>query len=120
MSKFVRPLVLAVAMAALAGGAMVAQDKKAAAPAGGQKKAEPKDVKGRVEYYEAGDGWRYKVLNGEGKTIMMAAKGYPAKEDAIKMIEEVKAILAAVKPTEGASTKKDKDAEKGKGKDKDK
>jgi hypothetical protein len=108
MTKYARPLVLAFALAALAGGAMTAQDKKGTTT-GQAKKDEKKEVKGKVEYYEAGDGWRYKVLNAEGKTIMMSAKGLPAKEDALKMLEEVKTIMTNVKPTEGKSTKKDKD-----------
>ncbi|HEY2785374.1 MAG TPA: hypothetical protein VGJ05_10395 [Fimbriiglobus sp.] len=103
MSKFARPLVLVIAIAALAGGAMTAQDRT-------KKSTDKKDVKGTVEYYEAGDGWRWKVTNGT-KTIGMATKGYTKKEDAIKAIEDVKAILNAVKPTEGKATKKAKDKE---------
>ena len=106
MSKLVRPLVLAFAMAALAGGAMTAQEKKAAP----QKKAdEKKEVKGKVEYYEGNDGWRIRIVGAAGKTILQSSKGVDKKEDVLKQIEDVKAILEAIKPTEGASTKKDKD-----------
>ncbi len=113
MSKFARPLVLAFAMAALAGGAMTAQDKKAPAVQDKTKKDDKKEVKGTVEYYEAGDGWRWKITNGE-KTIAMATKGVEKKEDAIKEIEEVKTIINAIKPTEGKATKKAKDKDKDK------
>jgi hypothetical protein len=103
MSRYARPLVLAFAMAALAGGAMTsAQDKKAAAP---QAK---KEVKGKVEYYEANDGWRIRVKNADGKSVLISTKGVAAKEDVLKELDEVKAILASIKPTEGESTKKDK------------
>jgi hypothetical protein len=114
MLKFARPLVLAFAMAAIAGGAMTAQDKKApTTPVQDKtKKADDKkDVKGTVEYYEAGDGWRWKITNGE-KTIAMATKGVEKKEDAIKEIEDVKTIINAIKPTEGKPTKKAKDKDK--------
>jgi hypothetical protein len=119
MSKYARPIVLAFAMAALAGGAMTAQDKKGAAPQG--KKEEKKAVKGKVEYYEGGDGWRWKVTVGE-KAIAQATKGVKKKEDVLKEIEDVKAILNAEKPVEGEPTekakeKKEKDKDK---KDKDK
>jgi hypothetical protein len=114
MSKFARPIVLAVAMAALAGGAMTtAQDKKAATPQD-KKKDDKKEVKGKVEYYEGNDGWRIRVKNADGKTFLMSNKGVATKEDVLKELEDAKAILANIKPTEGESTKKDK------GKDKDK
>jgi hypothetical protein len=113
MSKFARPIVLAVAMAALAGGAMTtAQDKKAATP-----QDKKKEVKGKVEYYEAADGWRIRVVGAEGKALAIGTKHFDKKEDAIKQIDEIKAILDAVKPTEGEPSKKEKEKKE---KDKDK
>ena len=115
MSKYARPIVLAVAMAALAGGAMTtAQEKKAAAPQA--KKDEKKKVEGKVIYYEGGDGWRWKVTVGE-KAIAQATKGVKKKEDVLKELEDVKAILNAEKPVEGEPTEKAKAKDK---KDKDK
>jgi hypothetical protein len=112
MSKYARPFVLAVAMAALAGGAMTtAQDKKAA-PQDKTKKDDKKEVKGKVEYYEANDGWRIRVKNADGKTFLMSNKGVATKEDVLKELEDAKAILANIKPVEGESTKKDKGKDK--------
>jgi hypothetical protein len=117
--KFTRALVLATLMAALAGGAMTAQDTKKAAPTTGQGKAaddkkDEKKVKGTVEYYEAADGWRWKVIIG-GKAAITSPKGVEKKEDVLKEIEDVKSVLASTKPTEGKPTKKaaekDKDKE---------
>src|SRR4029078_2298033 len=117
-TKFARPIVLAFAMAALAGGAMTAQDKKGAAPQG--KKEEKKEVEGKVVYYEAGDGWRWKVTVGE-KSIAMSPRGVKKKEDCLKEIEHVKSILNKEKPVEGEATEKAKDKAKDKDKkDKDK
>jgi hypothetical protein len=113
MTKFARPLVLAFALAALAGGAMTAQDKKGTTTAPQAKKDEKKEVKGKVEYYEAKDGWRIRVLNAEGKAIVISTKGVATKEDVLKQIEDVKAILTN-KPTEGKATKEDKAKDKDK------
>src|SRR5436190_349024 len=110
--KYARLLVLAAAMIGLTVGAMTAQDTKKAAPQA-KKGDDEKKVKGKVEYYEAGDGWRWKVTVGE-KALAMSTRGVKKKEDALKDIEDVKAILAAEKPTEGKAT------DKAKGKDKDK
>jgi hypothetical protein len=115
MTKLARPIVLAFAMAALAGGAMTsAQDKKGTTQG---KKDEKKEVKGKVEYYEASDGWRIRVVGAEGKSLAIGTKHFEKKEDAIKQLEEIKAILDAVKPSEGEPSKKEKEKKE---KDKDK
>ena len=115
MSKFVRPLVLAFAMVGLVGGAMEAQDRAAAAPQkrDDKKADEKKDVKGTVEYFEAADGWRWRVVIGD-KTMATSMKGNEKKEDVLKELEDVKTLITTVKPTEGKPSKK------AKGKDKDK
>jgi hypothetical protein len=115
-TKFARPIVLAFAMAALAGGAMTsAQDKKSTTAQG--KKDEKKEVKGKVEYYEASDGWRLRIVGAEGKALAIGTKHFEKKEDALKQLDEIKAILNAIKPSEGEPSKKEKEK---KDKDKDK
>jgi hypothetical protein len=109
--KYARFLVLAAAMTGLTVGAMTAQDTKKTTPAQG--KADDKKVKGTVEYYEAGDGWRWKVVIA-GKTAAMATKGVEKKEEVLKEIEDVKSVLDSTKPTEGKPTKKGADKDKDK------
>jgi hypothetical protein len=111
--KYARFLVLAAAMTGLTVGAMTAQDTKKSATTGAQGKADDKKVKGTVEYYEAGDGWRWKVVIA-GKTAAMATKGVEKKEDVLKEIDDVKSVLSSTKPTEGKPTKKGADKDKDK------
>src|SRR4051794_14100429 len=89
MSKFVRLSAMLVAMVAITAGAISiadAQDK-------------PKEVKkvpekaGKVEVYKAKDGYRFRILDAEGKTIAMASKGYDKEEDVNKVLEQVKVAL---------------------------
>lgn len=110
MRKFVRSLTLLSGLAVLAAttGTM-AQDKKAdpKKPAD-TKKAEPAKKPeaagpGTIEVYKNDKGrWRYKILNGEGKTIAMPLPqlNWETKADAEKAIAELKTILTTVKPTE--------------------
>ena len=55
---------------------------------------------GTVEIYQAKDGYRYRVKDAEGHTIAMPARGHETKQEVLKSLEEVKAILDKVKPTE--------------------
>ena len=108
MTKFVRSIALAAAIAGLvsAGGMSVApaQDKKAKdTKTDDTKKATTKkmDVVGTVEVYKdkAGD-FRFKIVGEDGKALAMTTKGYEKKEDAIKALDMVKAILNSAKVTE--------------------
>lgn len=112
MKKLVRSFALLSALAVLAaGGGSMAQDKKAdpKKPADTKK---PEDTKkpdatkkdgGSIEVYKNDKGkWRYKILNGEGKTIAMPLPqlNWESKADAEKAVAELKTILNTAKPTE--------------------
>lgn len=102
--KLRRTLALMVALGGLAGTALTVNtvsaqtkpkdDKKPAA------KADDKKAAGKVEIYEGKKGWRYRVVNGEDKTIAMATKSYEKKEDVLKELDTIKTILNTSKPVE--------------------
>jgi hypothetical protein len=97
VGKIVRTVVLMAAMAGLAVGL--------SAPA--QEKKGTKDAKaGTVEVWEAKDGYRFKVLDADGKTVAMSAKAYDKADDAKKALEYVKHTLNTVKVTEVKGEKK--------------
>lgn len=94
MGKIVRTVVLLAAMATLAVGLSApAQEKKGA-------KA------GTVEVWEAKDGYRFKIVDPDGKTVAMSAKAYDKADDAKKALEFVKHTLNTVKVTEVKGEKK--------------
>src|SRR5207247_1353208 len=98
--KIVRTVVLTAAMAALALGLSApAQEKK------GTKDAKA-DKHGTVEVWEAKDGYRFKILDADGKTVAMSAKGYDKADDAKKALEFVKHTLNTAKVTELKGEKK--------------
>ncbi|HUR53939.1 MAG TPA: DUF1508 domain-containing protein [Gemmataceae bacterium] len=109
MTKFVRSIVLAAAIAGLVSAAGMsvapAQDKKKV----DEKKTTTKktEVSGSVEVYKdkAGE-YRFKIVGEEGKALAMTTKGYEKKEDAIKALDMVKAILNTAKVTELKDDKK--------------
>ena len=112
MTKFVRSIVLAAAIAGLVSAAGMstapAQEKKKDAGKSDDKKATKKaDVTGTVEIHKdkAGD-YRFKIVGEDGKALAMSTKGYEKKEDAIKAIDMVKAILNTTKVTEPKDDKK--------------
>ena len=100
MGKIVRTVVLMAAMVTLAVGLSApAQEKK------GSKDA--KDTKaGTVEVWEAKDGYRFKVVDADGKTVAMSAKAYDKADDAKKALEFVKHTLNTAKVTEVKGEKK--------------
>ena len=100
MGKIVRTVVLMAAMVTLAVGLSApAQEKK------GTKDAKP-DKHGTVEVWEAKDGYRFKVVDADGKTIAHSAKAYDKADDAKKALEFVKHTLNTVKVTEVKGEKK--------------
>jgi hypothetical protein len=76
------------------------KDDKPAAKAP-EKKAPEKKAAGSVVYYEGAKGWRFRIEGPDGKSISGCYKNYETKEEAIKAIEELKAILTGEKPVEG-------------------
>ena len=124
MKKFVRSLLAAAALAAGAGAlvataptyavAQVAKDPPKTKPADPKadpkvdpkadpkKPADPKPVaaKGTVTIKPGKDGkFRFFVHDEDDKTLMQSSTGYATEEDAKKMLENVKAILASSKVT---------------------
>ena len=122
MTKFVRSIALAAAIAALvcASGMSVApaQDKKTkdTVKTDDTKKTTTKkdDVTGTVELNKDARGmYRFKIVGEDGKALAMTTKGYEKKEDALKAIEMVKSILSKAKVTEVKDADNDeKDAKK--------
>ncbi len=108
MSKLVRSVVLVAAMAGFVSinGSGSAQD-----PKGKATQPAAKDGMGKVEVYMAKDGWRWKVMNAEGKTVAMGTTGFEKQEDCLKMVELVKTTLGKSKVT---VTEKAKEKEKDK------
>jgi hypothetical protein len=92
VTKIVRSLVLVAVMAGLtvAGGwtDAPAQDKKA------DPKAQPI---GKIEVWMAKDGWRWKVVDPDDKTIAMCTTGFDKKEECLKSLEMVKNTLNKAK-----------------------
>lgn len=104
MSKWIRSLALMTALAALSAGTVsIAQEK------GKAKKDDKKAAKvGTIEYYKNDKGkWRYIIKDENDKSIVMplAQISYESKEETLKAIEQLKKILADVKPTERAEKK---------------
>jgi len=88
-------------MSAMAG--LVSASGLAVAPAQ-DKKTDKKETKtpakeevGTIEVYQAKDGWRFKVMNTEGKTVAMGTTGFDKKEDCLKVLDLVKTTLNKAK-----------------------
>jgi uncharacterized protein YegP (UPF0339 family) len=74
-----------------------------------QKKDKDKDKAeiGKIEVYQAEDGWRFRVVNEEGKSVAIGTVGHEKKEECLKVVEFVKHTMAHAKVTE-VKAKKDK------------
>jgi hypothetical protein len=68
--------------------------------AGGGKKAAKEP--GTIEVYKGAKGYRYRIKDAEGKTVAMPLPNmhWDKKEECLEAIEEVKTILAKVKPVD--------------------
>ena len=107
MRRVVGMVVLAVGLGVLAGTSFSpaeAQDKDPKA-----KKVKDKDPKakkgapgggGTVEIYKAKDGYRFRVKDGEGKTLAMPPRGHDSKDEVMKDLDAIRAILGKARPTE--------------------
>ncbi len=119
MSKLLSSLLMAAAVAGFAavGGPAPAQDKK-------DTKKDAKDAKdakatkaGTVEVNEGKDGkYRFNVRDADGKLLAMSGlTGFATRDDAVKALENLKAVLPTAKVAEAKEAKKDdkaKDAKK--------
>lgn len=102
MKKVIRPIVLMAALIALAGGTVTTAQDKTKPAAKDDKKADGKDKVGSVEVYKGKEGFRFRIKNAEGKVVAMPplTKSYTTKDEAYKVLDEIKATLNAAKPTE--------------------
>lgn len=106
MKKFVRSLLVASCFAAGAGALIVSTPtdaigqvtKEKAKPA--DPKAPPAAAKGSVVIKPGKDGkFRFFVRDEDDKSLMQSSTGYATEDEAKKMLDNVKAILAASKVT---------------------
>ncbi len=124
MTKLIRTFALMSALAVLAGGTTIAtaQVAKEKAKVDPKVKADPKakaadpkeDPKtkpktkaaektaGSIEVYMGKNGFRYRVKNADGKTILMPLPqmSWETKEECMKAIKDAAEIMSAVKPME--------------------
>jgi hypothetical protein len=89
MSKLFRVVLLFAAL----GAVMAAGNLGTSAPAQEKKKKGAKDDIGTTEVYKAKDGWRFKVMNGVGKSVAIGTVGFDTPEEAESMVEYVKNTL---------------------------
>lgn len=117
MTRTIRTLALMAALAVMAAATgTVAQDKKkddkkpADTKKDDKKKDEKKDDKkaevkkeAGINIYKNDNGrWRYRIVNADGKTIVMPVPlaSWDTKADCEKAIADLKALLNSAKPTE--------------------
>jgi uncharacterized protein YegP (UPF0339 family) len=98
MRKLVGLFVLVVSVAVVGSSVMPsleAQDKS-------KTKAKKEEKTGTVEIYKAKDGYRFRIKDAEGKVIAMPppSRVRENKDDVAKDLEEIKATLNKVKPTD--------------------
>src|SRR5215207_1331342 len=58
-----------------------------------EKKDDKKDEPGTIEVYQAKDGWRYRVVNADGKSVAIGVQGFAKKEDCLAAVETLKMLL---------------------------
>ena len=104
MTKFIRSLALLSALAVtVAATGTMAQDKKETKKPADTKKDEKDEKVGKIEIYESKGGFRFRVVGADGKNICGAYKDYKTKEECLKVVDELKAILTKTKPVDGAA-----------------
>jgi uncharacterized protein YegP (UPF0339 family) len=104
-----RKLLCSLVLFAAAGGLVAA-----AAPAPAQQK-DKKDVRkddkksddkkgakkekdaAKVEVYQGKDGWRFRVVGPDGKTVAIGVQGFAKKDDCLAAVETLKAVLGKAK-----------------------
>jgi len=105
MSMLVRLGAMLVAMTVITASAISMADaqekpkdtKKPAEKAPEKAPDKAPEKAGKVEVYKAKDGYRFRILDADGKTIAMASKGYDKKDDVIKVLEQLKATMSTAK-----------------------
>jgi uncharacterized protein YegP (UPF0339 family) len=118
MTRYLRSLALMAALSVMAVGTVsTAQEKKKddkkpaetkkVEPKKDDKKPEPKKTEEKkeagIQIYKNDNGrWRYRIVNADGKTIVMPVPlaSWDTKAECEKAIADLKALLNAAKPTE--------------------
>lgn len=62
---------------------------------------------GKIEVYQGKDGWRFRVVGPDGKSVAIGLQGYAKKEDCLAAVEVLKTTLAKAKVTELDKDKKE-------------
>jgi hypothetical protein len=98
MRKAIAFVVLSLSLAVV--GSSVLTTSSADAQDKTKTKAKKEAAVGTVEIYKAKDGFRYRIKDPDGKVIAMPPRARESKEDVAKDLEEIKATLEKVKPSE--------------------
>jgi hypothetical protein len=88
-------------------GALVASSAPAPAQPKDKKDVKKKDDKkgakeekkdqSRVDVYQGRDGWRFRVVGPDGKTVAIGVQGFAKKDDCLAAVETLKAVLGKAK-----------------------
>jgi uncharacterized protein YegP (UPF0339 family) len=110
MSKFLCSLALFAAIGVLVASVSSpapAQQKDKKDVKKDDKKDDKKDVKkeekrddSKIEVYQGKDGWRFRVVGPDGKSVAIGVQGYAKKEDCLAAVDVVKATLGKAKVVE--------------------
>jgi len=55
---------------------------------------------GKIEVYQGKDGWRFRVVGPDGKSVAIGLQGYAKKEECLAAVEVLKTTLTKGKVTE--------------------
>lgn len=108
MRKLLCSLALLAAVGALvvaAAPAPAQQKDKKETKKDDKRKDDKKDLKkdaSKVEVYQGKDGWRFRVVGPDGKTVAIGVQGFAKKDDCLAAVEALKAALEKAKVTEKA------------------
>lgn len=101
-------MIIGMVMLSNVNNEIVGQDKKdtkkvdAKDPKKTDTKEAKKDSVGGIEIYKGKNGFRYRIVDGEGKTIVMpiANKAWDTREEVIKALDALKVTLEKAKPVD--------------------
>jgi hypothetical protein len=107
MRKAIGLLVLAIGVSVVASPELTsvdAQDKAKTKvkddPKAKDKKGSATATVGTIEIYKAKDGFRFRIKDDDGKVIAMPPRARETKDEVVQDLEDIKATLNKVKPTE--------------------
>ena len=63
-------------------------------------KKEEKRDDSKIEVYQGKDGWRFRVVGPDGKSVAIGVQGYAKKEDCLAAVDVVKVTLGKAKVVE--------------------